>query len=173
VSEDHEWRHAFSAGEPDEHGYSLLVPLIATASNGGSFDDDDFVAGAQVGMAWGQMQAGGLVMEGPYQRVLVPQLDLMAMHHGYTMTEIRPDHLDDDDEPDPLWAFFNFKRVTDEDEVIIDEATRDLLSLFSDTPELEPGYVYVFTPGALIFNVVFLMVAFCFIGASVAYLIWG
>jgi hypothetical protein len=71
---------------PEDREFGLLMPFVVCTSNGGVFDDTAFVAGAQLGELWRQMQDGGPVEPVYVNPHLVPQLDLAAMHFGYHMT---------------------------------------------------------------------------------------
>lgn len=69
-----------------------VVPFVSLKSRGGAFDDDGFTAGFEMGNLWCTL---GLCAG---QQALPPrtmirqanehQADLLAMHHGYTMTKV-------------------------------------------------------------------------------------
>lgn len=72
--------------------YPLVMPFIACVSQGGSFDDEAFVAGYRCGVTDG-------ILAGPQAEMLevvahqpeLAQLDLIAMRNGFTMTSERAD----------------------------------------------------------------------------------
>jgi hypothetical protein len=63
----------------------MEMPFILVKSEGGPYDDDSFAAGFTAGRLF-SMPANLLVIESPHtvHRELLPQLDLVAMHHGLT-----------------------------------------------------------------------------------------
>lgn len=72
---------------PDGEGttWGLVMPYVVCQSNGGMYDDAAFVAGSTFGRIDAQLQAAkGAVftMTFTVKPELVPQLDLLAMHHG-------------------------------------------------------------------------------------------
>lgn len=81
--------------------YSLVMPFVVVASAGGPYDDGAFVAGCRFG-TWDALLTLKPVMHAEYEPPeLVPQLDLLAMHHGYTMTT---EPFDDD------WTYVEMRR---------------------------------------------------------------
>lgn len=71
----------------DEGGYELVMPFVSCISQGGPYEDEAFVAGFQVGGVDALLAAGMTPPPGqPYYRSLLPQLDLVAMRHGRTVT---------------------------------------------------------------------------------------
>jgi hypothetical protein len=101
-------------------GFSLVLPFVCCVSNGGPFDDDSFVAGFSVGeirtilsMTTHARQVGFRYLEGVGVAVseyratvrsdLVPQLDLVAMEKGFTMTSEVTDI--------PEWSDVTFTRI--------------------------------------------------------------
>jgi hypothetical protein len=70
--------------DPDEAGHSLLYPFVCCASNGGPYDDAAFVAGVRFGHIDAVLQAGPAIHETTVEEALLPQLDLLAMHRGYS-----------------------------------------------------------------------------------------
>lgn len=92
---------------PDEQEptFGLVMPFVVVTSVGGPYDDTAFVAGCyyadidRVLKDWGPPEYSAYVYP-----ALVPQLDLLAMHHGYTMvSEPWEDHPDD-------WTLVTFSR---------------------------------------------------------------
>lgn len=72
-----------------ESEYELVMPFISCASRGGPYDDDAFVAGFQTGAVDALLAAGLTPPPGrPYYKVLLPQLDLIAMRYGRTVTVV-------------------------------------------------------------------------------------
>lgn len=66
-------------------GFSLVVPFVVCESEGGSYDDQAFVAGFECGRL-------DVVLAGQRKRVemvvraaSLPQVDLLAMRHGYVL----------------------------------------------------------------------------------------
>lgn len=72
-------------------GYSLVMPFVVCASNGGPYDDNSFVAGVVFATHQGLLEhahpeTGRSVEPGfPVFNPLVPQLDLLAMSHGFSL----------------------------------------------------------------------------------------
>lgn len=71
-------------GEPEEYG--LIYPFVVTSDNGGTYDPDAFVAGVQFGQIDELMEKRVPIVERYVATGIVPQLDLAAMYHGYTLT---------------------------------------------------------------------------------------
>ncbi len=73
--------------EPAEYG--LELPFVACESAGGPYDDAAFVAGFECGFVESMLhvvsRAGGS-FERWVNPALMPQLDLIAMKHGYKTT---------------------------------------------------------------------------------------
>lgn len=72
--------------EPDEAGYGLVYPFVCVASVGGPWDDQAFVAGARFGQIVAELKAKPRVYETTVEPDLVSQLDLLAMHEGYSLS---------------------------------------------------------------------------------------
>lgn len=72
----------------DDGEYQLLFPFVVCASEGGPYDDRAFVAGVRFGQILEQARtlAPGRSMTWTVEPVLVPQLDLLAMHHDWRIT---------------------------------------------------------------------------------------
>jgi hypothetical protein len=67
-------------------GYEMAYPLVVCQSNGGPYDDDAFVAGAQLGQIVAELRERQPPLYERYvDSALVPQIDLVAMHEGYAM----------------------------------------------------------------------------------------
>lgn len=72
--------------EPDDRereSFRLAMPFVSVRSVGGAFDDDSYVAGYECGCIDVELRSKPLT----YKRILhtgnLPQLDLIAMKHGY------------------------------------------------------------------------------------------
>lgn len=74
----------------DQETFEMIMPLVVCQSNGGPYDDLSFVVGmryAEINLALGTLPAFGILDYSLWvERELAPQLDLLAMHHGYTVT---------------------------------------------------------------------------------------
>ncbi len=79
--------------DPEEAEHELVMPFVVCSSKGGPYDDSAFVAGYRCGQ-FDQILGGALGVGGPAECTfpaepgLVPQLDLLAMHHGYTLVAV-------------------------------------------------------------------------------------
>lgn len=73
----------------ERESWNLVMPFVVCASNGGRYEDNSFVAGYRAGgldqtlRHLAVLGATGMI-EVPVERSLVPQLDLIAMRHGFT-----------------------------------------------------------------------------------------
>jgi len=105
--------------EPIEGGYGLVMPFVVCDDHGGPFDAVAFTAGwacaaldktlDQLAQAFGT--TGGMAQVEQYvDPRLIPQLDLIAMAHGFTVT-----HKNWGDGPDE-WTLATFTRETFTDE---------------------------------------------------------
>lgn len=75
--------------DDDENTWELMFPFTVCASAGGPYDDAGFVAGFTVGKIHGALdEMAHADIVAPFERTvpadLVDQLDLVAMHHGWT-----------------------------------------------------------------------------------------
>lgn len=73
----------------DEIKYELVMPFVVVASKGGPYDDASFVAGwscAEVDQALGAVSPWNATFSRTVRTEVLPQLDLIAMKHGYQMT---------------------------------------------------------------------------------------
>ena len=94
----------------DEVEFSMVMPFVVCKSNGGPYDDSAFVAGAEFGKIASELErweSGALrvyEMQTQVRSEMVPQYDLLAMHHDLTLTatpwEEHPDE----------WTFLTFSR---------------------------------------------------------------
>jgi hypothetical protein len=94
--------------------YELVLPFVLVTSKGGPFDDDAFVAGwqcAEIDQALTALAPWGATMAKTVYAQVVPQLDLIAMKHGYAMETT----LERDGEPLPEgWAIAAFRPSAEE-----------------------------------------------------------
>lgn len=98
----------------DEHEaeYGMVMPLVACEDQGGPYDAAAFVAGMYCGKLDHILESTPApahpIVVSVRQYVpsgLVPQLDLLAMHHGWKMTtEPWEDHPED-------WTFVTFEHA--------------------------------------------------------------
>lgn len=84
MNEDTEWN------DDDVH-YGLVMPFIVCQSHGGPYQDEAFVAGMRLGQLYERLRRGASVDGEPVEATSVPQLDLMAMHFGYTLVTVAHD----------------------------------------------------------------------------------
>jgi hypothetical protein len=76
--------------EHAEGEYAPVMPFVLCKSNGGPFDDAAFVAGATCGALIEELRMLRLTAAIPRERYMdaryLPQVDLIAMAHGYAVT---------------------------------------------------------------------------------------
>lgn len=100
----------------DDGEFSLVVPFVVVQSNGGLFADDAYVAGYALGYLDHQLQVASLLNLPPRDAMVdrrnLPQLDLVAMHYSYKMTEVDMplDDVPNADEVRAEWAHITFTR---------------------------------------------------------------
>lgn len=86
--------------------YSLVMPFIVVTSKGGPFDDAAYCAGYEIGKLDAALDAEPRLHQVTIRTLNVPQADLVAMQHGYTMRASEPD-------PDGgMWTFCEFEPAT-------------------------------------------------------------
>lgn len=87
-----------------EENFSLVMPFVVCQSNGGPFEDRPFVAGYECGRIDAVLEhAKPGVLEVTVRHDNLPQLDLIAMRHNYSMLITgRPD--------DEEWVQITFTR---------------------------------------------------------------
>jgi hypothetical protein len=91
--------------------FGLVMPYVSCVSSGGLYDDEPYVAGWEVGVldvVLATLALGNRICE-LMRRVRtgnVPQLDLVAMQHGWTMTSTV-------DDEHPEWSAVTFRRTPD------------------------------------------------------------
>lgn len=94
--------------EPVNHAdahevYGLVMPFVVVKSKGGPLDDDAYVSGFECG----RLDVRLAECEGPrvmttVHTVSIPQLDLIAMSHGWRMTAEPTEHYE--------WTFVEFEK---------------------------------------------------------------
>lgn len=71
-------------------GYDLVMPFVVTASHGGPYEDEAFVAGWQCGEIDTALRATATIggsLRRQVLRALFPQVELIAMKHGLVVTK--------------------------------------------------------------------------------------
>lgn len=88
------------------HTHELVVPFVVVKSAGGPYDDDAYVAGYECAFAHQLIANDAEVIYSGFvvHTANLPQIDLLAMHHGYTMHAA--------DTEDPSWSVVVFDPVT-------------------------------------------------------------
>lgn len=80
----------------EEGGYEPVMPFVLVQSQGGPFDDGAFVAGMTCGSLDQELVLTAALQTLPRERYIdarfIPQVDLIAMRHGY---QIRIGDLDE------------------------------------------------------------------------------
>jgi hypothetical protein len=80
----------------DSTEYEFVVPFVIVKSQGGPFDDSAFVAGVITGALYQELETCAVMKAIPRARyihtLLLPQVDLIAMRHGY---QLRYEDLDE------------------------------------------------------------------------------
>lgn len=76
--------------EPSDAEYGLVMPFVLCKTNGGPYDDAAFVAGVTCGALDEELRLLAHLRAIPRERYInaayLPQVDLIAMTHGYTTT---------------------------------------------------------------------------------------
>lgn len=72
--------------DEDEVSYGLVMPFMCVTSNGGTLDDHAFVAGYRCGEIAAKLSTRPAIHQVMVEPDIVQQLDLIAMHHGFTLT---------------------------------------------------------------------------------------
>lgn len=76
----------------DNGGWGLVFPFVVCESHGGPYADEPFVAGYQAGgidTALGAAKAlGATSARFTVRSPLMPQLELIAMHHGFPVVQV-------------------------------------------------------------------------------------
>lgn len=101
-----------------EGQYSLVMPFVVVTSNGGPYDDAAFAAGWNMGRLDIELELCakmGAVPRSLYLATqLAPQVDLLAMKHGFTVLA-RPW----DEHPDE-WTRFDFEYAKETPDAPVD-----------------------------------------------------
>lgn len=99
--------------EPDAT-YGLVFPFVVCASQGGPYDDAAFVAGCQVGRVDRSLAliaaADGDGASFTVYTALVPQLELVGMHHGFPVIQAVQVEETDQHPAMPEWTHIRFSR---------------------------------------------------------------
>lgn len=73
----------------DRAEYGIVMPFVLTKTNGGPYDDDAFVAGVTCGALDQELTLTTTLHTLPRERYIntlhLPQVDLIAMRHGYQL----------------------------------------------------------------------------------------
>lgn len=69
----------------DDDEYGLVMPFVTVASKGGPHDDRSYVAGYTMGLLDIYLKLGEVDDPAPIPSDCLPQADLLALKHGYTM----------------------------------------------------------------------------------------
>lgn len=81
--------HLGPEDQAQSDNWGLVLPFIACESKGGPYEDVSYVAGFQTGTVYAALGAIKSVGGSSYgiiaYRTLGAQLDLIAMHHGFTI----------------------------------------------------------------------------------------
>jgi len=87
--------------------FGLVMPFVVCVSNGGPYDDAAYCAGFEAGMVdtiLATLPDGINQASRPVRSDNLPQIDLIAMQHGWTITTIVDDEL-------PEWTTVTFRRL--------------------------------------------------------------
>lgn len=93
--------------EPEPVAYGLVMPFVVCESKGGPYDDEAFVCGWEAASIDALLAAGPDEVERTVHAGLLPQLDLIAMEHGYMLASQPWDEAPDE------WAFARFVKVAE------------------------------------------------------------
>jgi hypothetical protein len=92
----------------EEHAFGMVMPFVVVKSNGGELDDQSFACGWDCGQLYGELETCQRLGATPQARQvkaeILPQLDLIAMHHGFTVTV-------DNEDQNPDWRRVEFAPV--------------------------------------------------------------
>ena len=69
----------------DESEMTLVMPFVVCQTNGGPYEDLAFAAGWELGKLDAQLAAKPVSLTSTIRSASLPQGDLLAMHHGYSM----------------------------------------------------------------------------------------
>ena len=65
--------------------YGLVMPFVVCASQAGPYADEPFVAGYDMGYLDGLLDARPATLTRAVRTACMPQVDLIAMKHGYSI----------------------------------------------------------------------------------------
>lgn len=71
--------------------YEMVMPFVTVTSKGGPHDDDSYVAGYIMGTLDATLRVAATInatFEATIEDPNMPQVDLLAMQHGYTTTVV-------------------------------------------------------------------------------------
>ncbi len=74
---------AFDAGDTQ---FGLVMPFVVCQSQGGPYDDAAFVAGYECALLDSVLRQRPDAVDQNVHSACVPQIDLIAMQHGYKLT---------------------------------------------------------------------------------------
>jgi hypothetical protein len=75
----------------DEANYGLVMPFVTVASRGATHDDESYVAGYAMGILDAQLSSDPAEHMETVRESSLPQADLLAMRHGYSITSELPE----------------------------------------------------------------------------------
>ena len=87
--------------------FGLMMPFVVCASNGGPYDDEPYCAGFEAGMVdtiLSTLLPGIHHLARPVRSDNLPQIDLIAMQHGWSIVST----VVDDEHPE--WTTVTFSR---------------------------------------------------------------
>ena len=97
---------------PEDDAMELVFPFVVCQSNGGPYDDDAFTAGYQCGRADSALAAAAAVGASRATFTvgtgLVAQVELIAMHHGFTYIRV------EECEETPEWSLVTVSTAAEE-----------------------------------------------------------
>ena len=94
----------------EDQDYGLVMPFTVTQSHGGPFEDEAFCAGWKCGQLDELASGGAERIITTVLTATVPQVDLIAMRHGYTLEANASDDY-------PEWTHVEMTKAA---EVIVD-----------------------------------------------------
>lgn len=83
--------------EQDPDTFSLVMPFVVCASNGGPYEDLAYVAGYEMGYLSGRLEQKPAAHQQVVRKANVPQVDLVAMDRGYKLKVVEMPEWDSDD----------------------------------------------------------------------------
>jgi hypothetical protein len=95
--------------EPDHWG--LVMPFVVCASQGGTYEDQAFVAGWRLGQLDLELDSAvktNKIVSATVRPMDLPQVDLIAMRYGYLATNTPWEEAPDE------WVYVTFEREKEE-----------------------------------------------------------